>query len=170
MAMRPARKYVIVGVLCLAGLFVVLANYKQRDSYRCQTCWARKDIFQWRAGAWEELSVPLSPKWESVEETHFLHDFFPSEHVHDWKYAQGSPMYRFGTQWGGCAIGPGRHVSLFCDFYEKSPKFRTFIQAKMGDGSITTARLMALALEPGYGESSAIRREVNELIAAFFDQ
>jgi len=61
-------------------------------------------------------------------------------------------------------------VSLFCDFYEKSPKFRTFIQAKMGDGSITTARLMALALEPGYGESSAIRREVNELIAAFFDQ
>src|SRR6266851_2325523 len=97
----------LVVVAVAAGVTILLLHYKERDSYRCQVCSSTKDVVQWRLGAWTGGSVPLSPKWERVAATQFLHDFLPTNHTHDWKFAQGSPYYFFGTRWGGCALGGG---------------------------------------------------------------
>src|SRR5438552_1432313 len=91
------RLLVVIGAV--GAVAALLLHYKQRDSYRCQACLAKKDVFQWRLGSWAGVSVPLTPSWERATETHFLHDFLPSDHVHEWMFAQGSPYHFFGTTW-----------------------------------------------------------------------
>src|SRR5262245_7662923 len=104
MTAKTRKRWFIVlgGVAIVAAL---LFHYKERDSYRCQICWTEKDVFQWRVGSWGGLSIPLAPRWERISETRFLHDLLPPDHIHNWKFAQGSPYHFFGTTWGGCAIG-----------------------------------------------------------------
>src|ERR1043165_3439193 len=121
------RKRWFIAVGGVAIVSALLLHYKERDSFRCQSCWARKDVFQWRLGSWSGFSVPLTPSWEHITETRFAHDFLSSSHIHDWKFAQGSPYHFFGTTWGSCAIGGRRHVSELCEMYESSPEFRAFI-------------------------------------------
>ena len=152
----------------VAAIAVLLLHYKERDSYRCQVCWATKDEFQWRLGLWMGASVPLSPTWERVTQTHFRQDFLPADHIHEWKYAQGSPYYFFGTTWGGCAIGGGGRVNEVCQIYESSPEFRTFIQTKLHDGSLNKTNVVALLTTPWTGEASPKQKDANALLDTFF--
>src|SRR5260370_40322622 len=97
------RALLLIAAGGVVGIAVLFLHYKQRDSYYCQACWSRKDVFQWKLGSWMGTSVPLTPSWERLNETRFLKDFLPTNHVHDWMFAQGSPYRFFGTTWGGCA-------------------------------------------------------------------
>jgi len=162
------RKHVLLVIGTIAAVAVLLLHYKERDSYRCQVCSATKDVFQWRLGLWMGASVPLSPTWERVTETHFRQDFLPADHIHDWKYAQGSPYYFFGTTWGGCAIGSGRQMNEVCQIYESSPEFRTFLQTKMRDGSLSKKNVVALMSSPRTGEASPQQKDADGLLDTFF--
>jgi len=138
------RKRLLIVISGIGVIAALLLHYKQRDSYRCQTCFCRKDVFQWRFGSWTGFSVPLTAKKEQIVETRFLHDLFPTDHVHVWEYAQGSPYHFFGTTWSGCGIGSGRHVSDLFREYESSPEFRAFIEHELQDGSLSKSNFTAL--------------------------
>jgi hypothetical protein len=163
-----AGKRVLVVIGAVVAFAVLLLHYKERDSYRCQVCWATKDVFQWRLGSWMGASVPLTPAWERVTETHFRHDFLPADHIHDWKYAQGSPYYFFGTTSGGCALGGGGRVNEVCQIYESSPEFRTFIQTKLRDGSLSKTNVVALMSSLRTGEASPQQKDADALLNTFF--
>src|ERR1700733_9489331 len=108
MTTKKRKRWWVVGGVVLALSFLLL-NYKESDSYRCQICFASQSVSQWRLGGWGVASLPLTPSWVRISETRFEHDFFATNHVHQWALAQGSPYYFFGTTWGGCAIGGGRY-------------------------------------------------------------
>lgn len=165
-ATTPRR--LLIFAATLTGIAALVLHYKERNSYSCQLCSSQKDVFQWRVGWWMGASVPLTPRWERVRESHFLHDFFPTGHAHDWKFAQGSPYHFFGTSWSGCALGAGRHQSELCQMYELSPEFRSFIQTKLRDGSLTRSNFVALASAPHVKEPSTLQKEADELLAAFY--
>jgi hypothetical protein len=138
------RKRLLIAGGGVVGVFLLLAHFKERDSYSCQTCGSTRDEIQWRVGLWPDTSVPLTPKLERIHETRFFHDFLPGNHVHQWRFAQGSPYYFFGTTWGGCAIGGGRRFSEISRMYDSSPEFREFVQAKLKDGSLVKSNLLTL--------------------------
>ena len=156
----------------LAGTVLAVAalvfHYKERDSYRCQICFAKKDVFQWRLGSWVGDSMPLTPRWERITDTHFQRDFLPADHVHDWMFAQGSPYHFFGTTWGGCAIGGGRHVSELCEMYESSEEFRSFIAQRLRDGSLSKSNVIALMSAPRTSEPSPLKKDADALLDKFF--
>ena len=146
----------IVGIFLLT--IVGLQNYKQRDTYRCSRCHAAKHDFQWRVGQWSGLSLPLTPKWEQIEDTDFGHEFLDTEHSHVWEYAQGSPYYLFGTRWGGCAIGKGRHISTWFSFYSQHPDFRAFIKAEVVKGKVSRQDIINWFSEPATGDDAFQKR------------
>lgn len=164
------RRRLLLVIGAAATVAILLLHYKQRDSYRCQVCFAKKDEFQWRLGAWMRFSVPLTPTWERITETRFRQDFLPPDHIHDWKFAQGSPYHFFGTTWGGCAIGGGRHVSELCQIYESSPQFRTFITQKMRDGSLAKSNVVALISIARTGEASPLQKDADALLETFYSR
>ena len=154
----------------VAGVAVLLLHYKERDSYRCQICSSTRVVFQWRLGSWMGASIPLTPSWERVTETRFLHDLLPPDHVQNWRFAQGSPYHFFGTTWGGCAIGGGRHVNELCQKYETSSEFRSFVGTKLNDGSVAKSNLVALMSSPRTGEASPLQKESDALLQAFSER
>ena len=164
------RKRWFIAIGGVAVVAALLFHYKERDSYRCQICWAAKDVFQWRLGSWGGggFSVPLTPSWERIGETRFQHDFLTGDHVHDWMFAQGSPYHFFGTTWGGCAIGSGRHVSEICQMYESSSEFRVFIGQKLHDGSLARSNVIAMMSIRRTGEPSPLKTEADALLETFF--
>lgn len=166
MISKFGKHLILIGGAVL-GIAVLLLHYKQRDSYRCQTCFSAKSVYQWRVGGWSALSIPLTPSWQRITETHFQHDFFSSNHVHDWAFAQGSPYYFFGTKWGGCAIGAGRHVSDVCQMYESNSRFRAFIAQRLREGSLSTSNLFAMAAVERPWEPSPLREQAEALLDAF---
>src|SRR5204862_8139580 len=112
--------------------------------------------------------VPLTPSWQRIAETRFQHDLLTEDHVHDWMFAQGSPYHFFGTTWGGCAIGAGRHVSEICQMYESSPEFREFIEQKLRDGSLARSNVIAMMSIRRTGEPSPLRKDADALLETFF--
>ena len=115
-------------------------------------------------------SVPMTPTWQHVTETRFRQDFLPADHIHNWKYAQGSPYYLFGTIWSGCAIGDGRHANQLCEMYESAPEFRTFIQSKLHDGSLARTNIVELMSSPWTGGASQQEKDADALLDTFFKQ
>jgi hypothetical protein len=113
-------------------------------------------------------SVPLTPTWERVKETRFRHDFLPADHIHDWKYAQGSPYYFFGTTSGGCAIGSGRYANEICQMYESIPEFRIFIQTNLHDGSFVKTNIVAMMSRLWTDRASPQQKEADALLNTFF--
>jgi len=164
------RKRLLIAIAGIAVACLFFFNFLERDSYRCEVCFSTRDVYQWRLGEWFGPSLPLTPTWERVAETRFRHDILPANHVHEWKYAQGSPYYCFGTMWGGCAIGGGRHVSDLFQMYESNPNFRTFIQAKLGDGTLSKSNLVKLASYESADATSTFTNEPDTLINSFFTQ
>jgi hypothetical protein len=110
---------------------------------------------------------PIDPPWERVTATRLLHDFFPVNHTHVWRFAQGSPYYFFGTTWGGCAIGAGRYENPLCSMYESNPEFRAFLKSKLKDGSLNKSNLIALVSSPRTEAISPEQKQANELMDKF---
>jgi hypothetical protein len=165
------RSRVLIALGVVAAIAALLFHYKQRDSYRCQICFATKSFLQWRIGVWGAPSVPLTPSWERITETRFEKDFMSSNHVHTWIFAQGSPYYFFGTTWGGCAIGAGRHVSDLCYMYETSPTFRSFLAQELRDGSLTKSNVIALTSIQRTGEkASPLQNDADALLAKYYSR
>ena len=167
---KKARKFCYFALGGIGVAAVLLIHYKERNSYRCEICQARKDVFQWRLGTWRGLSMPLTPRWERIAETNFLCDFLPPGHMHKWEYAQGSPYYFFGTKWGGCAIGGGRHVSDLCQLYERSPEFRAFVSKEIEKGTLAKSNVIAMATTPWSSTPSATQKAADALMEAFLAQ
>jgi hypothetical protein len=153
-----------------AGVAVLLLHFKERDSYRCQECFAKKDVFQWRLGFWMGASIPLSPPWTRIFDTCLHNDYFATGHSHDWKFAQGSPYHFFGTTWGGCALGGGRHVSDLCQIYESSREFRDFIHKKIESGSLTQSNFLSLASNFDRAKESPIHLAAQSLLDSYFEK
>jgi len=157
--------WLVIGSMALA---FCLLNYRERNSYYCQTCWSRKDVYQWRVGLWMEGSIPLTPSWERSTQTQIQMDFFPSNHIHHWEFAQGSPYYFFGTTWSGCAIGAGRHVNQLGAIYNSRADFRQFVKNQIRSGTLTSSNFIAMASLP---DSSEITNgEGQRLLDAYFNQ
>ena len=164
-------KRLFFGFGVLALVFLLLSHYKQRDSYRCQQCFSQRDVSQWRIGLWGmEGSIPLTPTWSRMHESQFRHDFFPANHAHDWRFAQGSPYYLFGTTWGGCAIGPGRHITHLYSMYESDPRFRVFIEARLADKSLTKTNLIAMVSLPANSDESPLQKDSEALLEQFYSR
>jgi hypothetical protein len=164
------RKRSLMVVAVIAGVVALLFHYKERDFYRCVACSSVKAVTQWRLGLWGPESVPLTPHWERVTESRIVYDFLPVNHTHDWKFAQGSPYYFFGLAWGGCGVGIYKYGSQFCVAYEGSSDFRSFIQAKLRDGSLSKSRVTELVGDSESGRSHRLENEANELIKSFSER
>jgi hypothetical protein len=141
---RTRRRLVVV----FAGVFACIAVwpglvYRERSSYRCDVCFAKRDRLQWWIGRWEFLAIPITPAKEEVTASKFGEDFLPSHSQHTWKFAQGSPYY-WGFMWGGCGIGAGRHRSQTLREYESNARFRKFVQGRLRNGSMDRARVIAV--------------------------
>jgi hypothetical protein len=165
-----AHKHWFIAIGGIIATAALLLHYKERDSYRCQSYWALKNVFQWRLGSWSGFSIPLTPQWEQVSETRIQHDFFPAGHTHEWAFAQGSPYQFFGTVWGGCAIGVGRHVSELSQLYESSPEFRAFISQRLDEGTLTKSNIITMMSPPRSGKPSPTKQEADALLETFFVQ
>jgi hypothetical protein len=150
------------GLLIVAGTILLLGNTMERDFYTCSSCYSKKSIRQWGV-----VMVPLTPELSRVDESRFYHDFFPSDHVHSWRLAQGSPYLFFGTLQFGCAIGPGRQVNRLAWMYGSNPNFQAFIQVKLKDGSLTKSNLIALASVPVSGGDAQQQKAMEELLKEF---
>jgi len=165
--MTATRRLWFLAIGGVAVVGVLALHYKDRDSYRCQSCWAEKDVFQWRLGSWSAFSIPITPSWERTSETRFQRDFFAEDHVHNWMFAQGSPYYFFGAAWGGCAIGGGRHVTELCQMYESDPEFRDFLGRKLRDGSLSRSNFVAMTSAQRTGEPSPLKKDADALLEVF---
>lgn len=143
---RSVLRRLVVGLGVCFLLVTIVASpfglYRQRDTYQCSTCLSKRDDFQWRIGSWGGYSLPLSRLREQPVESTTFKQFTPRPHVHDWRFAQGSPYYWFGTQWRGCAIGSGRHRNDLGDMMEMSLQgFDEYISRTLATGATTTNQL-----------------------------
>src|SRR5260221_9852086 len=86
----------------------------------------------------------------------------------DWLLAQGSRYHFFGTTWAGCAIGGGRSISPLCQMYQSNPDFRTVIQTKVRDGSMTESNAKALISIPLRARHTPLQAEADALLEGFF--
>jgi amino acid transporter len=169
--LKKIIKPICVGLTAFVMLVLIFYNYKERNSYRCNTCFAKKDAFQWRLGQWgsNDSSIPLSSKWENISETNFLKDFIGETlHQHDWNHAQGSPYYFFGLGgFRGCAIGDGRHISYLSKKYEENERFRAFIQKKLLAGILTKQKFIDMYSFKPFDGKSPLEKEGNDLYFEF---
>lgn len=142
---RVIRRLVIglgISLLLISVVAPPYGLYRERDTYQCSTCLSKRDVFQWRIGDWSSHSIPLSNHREQIADSLTLKRFTPLPHVHDWRFAQGSPYYWFGTQWGGCAIGPGRHRNDLAELMERPSRgFDDYVYRKLTTGGVTTNQL-----------------------------
>ena len=138
-----------VSLLLLAMIAPPYGLYRERVTYQCPTCLSKREVFQWRIGDWGGFSIPLSTHREHFLDSSTLKRFTPRPHVHDWQFAQGSPYYWFGTQWGGCAIGAGRHRNDLGELMERSLKgFDDYVSRKLTTGIVTTNQLYEALISP----------------------
>ena len=138
-----------VSLLLLAMVAPPYGLYRERDTYQCSTCLSKRDVFQWRIGDWGSHSIPVSLRREQIVDSMTFKQFAPRPHVHDWQFAQGSPYYWFGTQWGGCAIGGGRHRNDLGELMERSIYgFNDYVSRRIIKGDITTNQLYEALISP----------------------
>ncbi len=148
------------GFLLLAAILPPFGLRRDRDSFQCMTCLSKRDVFQWRIGAWSGLSLPLSVKRVSIVESKTFQRFTPLPHIHQWDYAQGSPYYWIdgfiGRTFRGCAIGDGRHRNNLAILVEEFPDLfhEDVLEEKLKSGELTTNQLYEALISPRFGTSS----------------
>jgi hypothetical protein len=164
--MKRLHKRLIAGIAIVA---VCLLNYLERRSYLCQVCFSGRDDYQWRIGDWGPLSAPLTPTWSRFHFSRFAQEFALRKHQHQWKFAQGSPYYLFGTMWGGCALGSGRHTSILFRTYEMDRKFRRYVNDEIASGRISTSRFIELASCVD-GDDMVRQRQAQEFLDEYYSK
>lgn len=138
--------------LVMSGALLMLAAalfvYRERRTYQCPNCTSEQHVFQWHIGSWTSANTPLSEKQIVIQPSFAFTAFSGTNHAHTWVFAQGSPYYLFGTKWGGCAIGPGRHQSDFAGLFESSADFREFVFGRIASSKCTTNEIVNLIRLP----------------------
>jgi hypothetical protein len=168
------RKRVIFAAMApvIACAFVlgsfVFGPFRERRTYFCQTCFARKDVYQWNVGQWSKFSLPVSRHTYLITPSHFGGDFLAEHTQHNFVFAQGSPYY-WGRHWSGCALGAGRHLSEAFQTYEREPDFRSYIGQALKDGKMKTNDVVRLMVEGAKLENPAWR-EANQLVSDYYDE
>ncbi len=161
---RRRKIFAVVSALVLF-LLLFLFHFKQLDNYKCVSCHSWRSVFQWRLGMWPCVSVPLSPEWERIHESHLLRELLPKGHQHQWKFAGESPYLYFGLVWGGCILGDGRHMNEFCQWYESDPEFRKLVGDKVEKGELSKETIEQIAALPSlYGTDGEGDAVVPELV------
>ena len=165
-----------VSLLLLAMIAPPYGLYRERVTYQCPTCLSKRDVFQWRIGDWGGHSIPVSLRREQIVDSMTFKRFAPRPHVHDWQFAQGSPYYWFGTQWGGCAIGAGRHRNDLGELMERSPEgFNDYVSRKLTTGDVTTNQLYEALISPrrwreDTNTPTVAQARAQELVDEFFKE
>lgn len=147
---RIRRKILRVCVGLAVVLILLEFHYKQRDTYKCETCHSKQHFYQWRFGSWTNGSFPVSRKSQTIDETQLRQQLFASDHEHEWVYFQGSPYKYFGTTWSGCGLGGAKHMNEFAQWYELNSDFRTFIQTKIDSAGLCKESLREIAGIPSW--------------------
>lgn len=167
---------VVIGFMVLAGIGPPYGLRRDRDTYRCQTCFSRRHEYQWKVGRWSEPSMSVSPRRIVLEESRIYQHFVPPNHEHNWSFFQGSPYYWFGTTWGGCALGGNRQQNDLVNLLE-SPDDQAFgfISGKLKTGELTTNQLVSAlaALRPSFNQTTPqtdAQILVSRLTDEFFSQ
>jgi hypothetical protein len=164
--MKRLWKRVVAGAVIVV---VCLLNYRERRSYVCQVCFSGRDDYQWRVGDWGTLSLPITPTSSQFRFSGFAKDFALTNHQHQWKFAQGSPYFFFGTRWGGCALGGGRHTSDLFRIYETDDEFRKYVRDRIANGSISTAKFIELAGCMDREETIG-KKQAEEFVEGYFEK
>lgn len=157
----------VATITMIAAVVFQVGPYRERNSYRCDICFAERDEFRWWFGAWGAFAIPISGRSEIIGQTKFGQTFLPEHTQHRWVFAQGSPYY-WGSRWGGCALGSGRHASQTFAMYEESSEFRAFIDKKISAGRLTRFQVVEIFSEPSR-EASSDDLKQKYLLDEFFD-
>jgi len=164
------RKKILNIVWAFIALAVLLLfHFKERNSYICSECFSGRNQFQWRIGIWKGIDLPLSSQWEQVNDSVIFQDFFTDEHAHNWVFAQGSPYYFFGTKWGGCALGIGRHRNEFVQAYEGDPEYRQLITEMIENGKLSPEIIEWFLEIPAFYDEDSFDKEEMRKINVFYD-
>jgi hypothetical protein len=164
------KRLLLIGTVLIVGVFALLpfGPYRERNSYRCSVCFAKKDSFRWWVGSWHDFAIPISKQTEVISQAKFGERFLPAHKVHQWEFAQGSPYY-WGRRWGGCALGSGRHVSQIFETYESIPEFRELIQEQIRIGALNSNTFIAIISDTARGETP-LQKQGDELMDRFFSR
>ena len=138
---RSILVLVVTSTALVCITFFGISLFNERRSYTCGQCSSRKDVWQWRFGAWMSASIPLSRKKMIPHDSAALATLFGPSHEHIWEFAQGSPHFSI---WSGCAIGRGRHINQFAHMYETQPEFRSFLSDEVKQGTLMQIELRHL--------------------------
>ncbi|OHB73217.1 MAG: hypothetical protein A2W17_06180 [Planctomycetes bacterium RBG_16_41_13] len=160
--MKLRKIFLVIGVIVVL-LLVSYLTFKERNTYSCDECFSKRSVCEWKFGMWMASSIPLSPAWEEVMESHVYNSFFSKDHKHQWTFMQGSPYNFFGTTWGGCALGSGGQWNELVYYYEQDPRFREFITKKVNTKELERSQLLKLITIPPYvGKDESDSKEVVE--------
>ena len=161
--MRLLNRRRVISFLAISAIAVAaLLNYRMRNTYRCQICHAKRDVFQWHAGIWGSFSIPIWRPMETISETWFAEDFLPDHKKHAWVFAQGSPYY-WGSHSGGCALGRGRHISTLFEMSADDPEFQAFIRKRIQAGTLNRDTIILLMSERAQ-KDDALRKQSDQLL------
>jgi len=143
---RP-KVFVPVLVFALVVLFTPLSFYKVRESYQCSGCCSKLDVYQWKFGHPEFCVLPATPHWQNLRVSRTFQDFAPTNHEHQWVFAQGSP-YRLGLKMYACAIGSGRNIGKLGSHYELDEDFRKYVALQEREQKLTRDQILTLLTLP----------------------
>jgi hypothetical protein len=120
------------------------------------------------------FSFPITIKTVEEEPSVVFSDFLQANHQHLWRFAQGSPYYCFGTKWGGCAIGGGRHQSEIATLYQIDDEFRAYVSNRMA-ADLTRESVYRLLIENRYSEQNdeekaAITQSAKQLMEDYYSK
>jgi hypothetical protein len=162
------KRWLVIGTALILATFLLypVGPYRERNSYRCTVCFAKRDVFRWSFGSWHSFSFPITGSKEVISEKTFGEKFLREHKTHQWEFAQGSPYY-WGCRWGGCALGRGRHVSQVFEMYEMVPDFRDFIDEQLKSGTLSSNTVVAIFSDRSR-EETLLQKQGNELIDGFF--
>ena len=134
-----------VGAIFLT-IIVMLFYYRDNRNYVCEGCNSGLVENQARMGLWTVWSFPISRVSLEEDASNLYRDYLlVTGHTHKWVFSQGSPYGVFG--WGGCATGACRkNNGNLAYYYEREPKFRTFIHKKQADGQLASSEFVAAYL------------------------
>ena len=146
-----------IGIVALIMLLAapLLLHFEWRESYRCILCLSSKTRREWRLGTmplghpivgvspdWDR-AIRLTPPAETVIPSVAVR-LFPPEHRHEWRFAQASPYYLFGTRWAGCELGSSRQLSPFAYAYLRNAAFREHADHLIRSGKLSATEAMIL--------------------------
>ena len=156
------KKLALGGLLFILVAGLALGHYEWRETYRCNLCFSRMTVSEWRLGV-QPLGYPVfgadrTFTFGSIRLTtpveHVLPSsatrLFPQEHRHEWVFAQASPFYLFGKKWAGCVLGESRQMSPFAYAFLNNSDFRAHAEHLIRSNQLSQIQAQNLfVFDPG---------------------